>query len=157
MPETWDIQKIQSILPQRYPFLFIDRVLEINTAEQKITCIKNVTINDYFFEGHFPGNPVMPGVLIIEAMAQASILLYAALRPEVAEQRPTYYLGKVEVRFSNGVRPGDILILEANIERIISTFGIVKVKATVDKRIVAEASISFSVKCENQPSFNGAK
>jgi 3-hydroxyacyl-[acyl-carrier-protein] dehydratase len=82
MPEAWDIKKIQEILPQKYPFLFIDKVLEIDREQGKIICLKNVTANDYFFVGHFPDRPIMPGVIIIEAMAQASILGYAALYPD---------------------------------------------------------------------------
>jgi len=146
MDETWDINKIQQILPQKYPFLFIDSVIDINKQEKKVACLKNVTINDYFFEGHFPDNPVMPGALIIEAMAQASIILYAALKPGVAEKHPDYYLGKVEAKFLKPVRVGDQLILEVSGEKILGNAGIVKAQAKVLNEIVAEAQIVFGVK-----------
>ena len=146
MKESWDINKIQQILPQRFPFLFIDAVLEINKEQRKVSCLKNVTINDYFFEGHFPDNPVMPGALIIEAMAQASIILYAVLRPEIAEKHPDYYLGKVEVKFLKPVRVGDQLILEVSGEKILGNAGIVKAEGKVLNETVAEAKIVFGVK-----------
>lgn len=146
MEAVWDINKIQEILPQRYPFLFIDSVLEINTGEKKVVCLKNVTINDYFFEGHFPDNPVMPGVLIIEAMAQASILLYAALKPEIARKRPDYYLGKVEARFKKPVKVGDQLIIEVYGEKVMDKGGVVRAAAKVNSQIVSEAQILFGVK-----------
>jgi 3-hydroxyacyl-[acyl-carrier-protein] dehydratase len=82
MDDVWDIKKIQEVLPQKYPFLFIDKVLEINKKEGKVTCLKNVTINDYFFEGHFPGNPIMPGAIIIEAMAQVGDQLILEIHRE---------------------------------------------------------------------------
>lgn len=146
MENTWDIQKIQEILPQRYPFLFVDRVQEINEKQKKITCVKNLSINEHFFQGHFPGNPIMPGVIIIEAMAQASILLYAALKPEIAEKHPTFYLGKVEVKFTKPVKAGDQLILEVQGEKVMDKGGIVIARASVDNTQVAEAQIVFGVK-----------
>lgn len=145
MELDWDINKIQEILPQKYPFLFIDRVLEIDGAKGKVVCLKNVTINDYYFAGHFPGNPIMPGAIIIEAMAQASILLYAALKPDVAEKHPDYYLGKVEAKFHKPVRPGAQLILEVNREKILGKGGIVKAVAKVNEEVVAVAQIVFGV------------
>lgn len=146
MEPIWDINKIQAILPQRHPFLFIDSVLEINEKEKRVVCLKNVTINDYFFAGHFPGNPVMPGVIIIEAMAQASIVLYAVLKPHLAAKHPDYYLGKVEAKFKQPVRPGDRLILEVSAEKILDNAGIVKAVARVDNEIVSEAQITFGIK-----------
>ncbi|MDD2702988.1 MAG: 3-hydroxyacyl-ACP dehydratase FabZ, partial [Candidatus Omnitrophica bacterium] len=131
MQRNWDIRKIRDILPQRYPFLFIDRVLDVDEENGRITCLKNVTINDYFFEGHFPDNPVLPGVIIIEAMAQASILLFSVLKPDIAAKRPDYFLGKVEIRFSKPVKPGDCLILEVTRNKILAYAGMVKATARV--------------------------
>jgi 3-hydroxyacyl-[acyl-carrier-protein] dehydratase len=146
MEETWDIQKIQQILPHRYPFLFIDKVISIDAQNKKVVCQKNFTINDYFFKGHFPENPVVPGVIIIEAMAQASIILFAGLKPEIARTHPDYYLGKVEAKFRKPVLPGDVLILEVCAAKVLSNSGIVEALAKVKEEIVAEATIAFGIK-----------
>lgn len=146
MEETWDIQKIQEILPHRYPFLFIDKVISIDTKNKKVVCQKNFTINDYFFKGHFPDNPIVPGVIITEAMAQSSIILFAALRPEIAQKHPTYYLGKVEARFKKPVLPGDSLSLEVTALKVLNNSGIVEAKAKVKDEVVAEATIAFGIK-----------
>jgi 3-hydroxyacyl-[acyl-carrier-protein] dehydratase len=146
MEETWDIQKIQQILPHRYPFLFIDKVISIDVQNKKVVCQKNFTINDYFFKGHFPENPVVPGVIIIEAMAQASIILFAGLKPEIARTHPDYYLGKVEAKFRKPVLPGDVLILEVCAAKVLSNSGIVEALAKVKEEIVAEATIAFGIK-----------
>ena len=146
METIWDINKIQEILPQKYPFLFIDSVVRIDAKNKSVACVKNVTINDYFFAGHFQGNPVMPGALIIEAMAQASIILFAVLKPDIAGKRPDYYLGKVEAKFRQPVRVGDRLILEVQGEKVMDKGGIVKALAKVNDEIAAEAQIVFGVK-----------
>lgn len=146
MDSIFDTSKIQEILPQRYPFLFIDKVLAVEPENKKIVCQKNFTINDYFFKGHFPGNPVVPGVIMIEALAQASILLYACLKPEISEKKPNYYLGKVEARFRRIVSPGDCLVLEIQGIKILETSGIVQAKALVNNEVAVEATITFGVK-----------
>lgn len=142
----WDINKIKEVLPHRFPFLFIDRVLEVDINQKKAICLKNVSINDYFFEGHFPQHPVMPGVLIIEAMAQSSIILFASLKPEIVKLKPDYYLGKVEAKFLKPVNAGDVLILEVEGEKILDNVGVVKAEAKVNKEAVAWAKLTFAVK-----------
>jgi 3-hydroxyacyl-[acyl-carrier-protein] dehydratase len=150
MQQEWDINKIKEVLPQRYPFLFIDRILEINREEGKVICSKNVTVNERFFLGHFPERPILPGVVVIEALAQASIILYAVLKPHLAEKNPDYYLGKVEVKFIEPVRVGEQLILEVHKEKILDNAGLVKAFGRVNKKNIVKANISFGVKLRNE-------
>ncbi|MFH1093628.1 MAG: 3-hydroxyacyl-ACP dehydratase FabZ [Candidatus Omnitrophota bacterium] len=138
------ITELQEILPQEYPFLLIDKVLEIQEGK-KIIAVKNVTANEHFFEGHFPSMPVMPGVLILEAMAQAAIVLYAKTK-RVKKDKVRYYFGKAEIKWKAPVVPGDQLVLEIEALKMLNTGGIMNAKATVDEKIVAEATIGFSVK-----------
>jgi len=145
MEKQWNIEKIQQVLPQRYPFLFVDRVIDIDRENSQITCIKNVSINDYFFEGHFPGNPVMPGALIIEAMAQSGILLYSALKPEQSKKNPDYLLGTVDVKFKNPVKAGDCLLIRTKKIKLTETAGIVESRAEVNDRLAAKGTLSFGV------------
>jgi 3-hydroxyacyl-[acyl-carrier-protein] dehydratase len=142
---TWDKEKIKSILPHREPFLFIDEVIEIDGA-QKVVAVKYINKNESFFQGHFPDRPIMPGVLIIEAMAQASIILYSVCKPEIAKTYPNYYLGKVKAEFLAPVLPGDKLILEANNVKITDEAGVVDALARVGDKIVAKANLVFGVK-----------
>ncbi len=140
-----NIEELQKILPQRYPFLLIDKVTQ-SSPGKSVTAIKNVTINDWFFEGHFPGNPVMPGTLIIEAMAQASILLYHSGFEDKLKKRPDYYLGSVKARFHHPVVPGDQLKLISESVKLLSTGAFVSAKAFVEDKLVAEADLVFAVK-----------
>ena len=138
-----DINKIMKLLPHRYPFLLVDRVLEF-TPRQSITAIKNVTINEPFFQGHFPDFPVMPGVLIIEALAQTAALL--TFTEEKAEDAVYYFAGIDAARFKKPVLPGDQLVMVATYQR--EKAGIYKfhVKATVDGELAAEADITCAVR-----------
>ncbi|MFH1245782.1 MAG: 3-hydroxyacyl-ACP dehydratase FabZ [Candidatus Omnitrophota bacterium] len=149
MEKTLGIDWIEKILPQRYPFLFIDRVLEVDEQEERVVCVKNISINEYFFTGHFPSQPIVPGVIVIETIAQASIILYAVLKPRLIERGPEYYLGKVEVKFSKPVKAGDRLIIEVYNEKIIDTAGIVRASAKVNDETVTWGRISFGVKLKN--------
>jgi 3-hydroxyacyl-[acyl-carrier-protein] dehydratase len=99
-----------------------------------------------FFEGHFPGRPIMPGVLIIEAMAQTSIILYCVCKPEIGKTHPNYYLGKVKAEFLSPALPGNRLILEAYNVKIIDEAGVVDALARIDDRIVAKANFVFGIK-----------
>ena len=139
--KTMDIHKVLRRLPHRYPFLLIDRVLEFE-ANERLLGLKNVTINEPFFTGHFPVRPVMPGVLIVEAMAQATGLLAMESRPEeVGEKALYYFVGIDKARFKQPVEPGDQLLLEVsvlNVKRGIWKFA---GEARVDGKIVATAEI----------------
>ena len=143
MKSAYDIQKILELLPHRYPFLMIDRVIEL-VPDDKVTALKNVTINEPFFQGHFPGQPVMPGVLIIEALAQAGGLL--ALESGTADNygKLIYFMGMDKVRFRKPVVPGDQLILEAKILNLRSKAAKMSGTATVDNQLVAEAELMAS-------------
>jgi len=140
-----DKEKIKSILPHREPFLFIDEVIEID-GTQKVVAVKYINKNESFFQGHFPDRPVMPGVLIIEAMAQASIILYSLCKPEIAKTHPNYYLGKVKAEFLSPVFPGDKLVLEINSAKITDEAGVVDALARVGDKIIAKANLVFGVK-----------
>ncbi|QRO02591.1 3-hydroxyacyl-ACP dehydratase FabZ [Archangium violaceum] len=139
-----DIQEIQQLLPHRYPFLLVDRVVEI-VPGQKITAYKNVTMNEPFFNGHFPGHPVMPGVLILEAMAQVS----AILAYKTAQMDPTKmvsYLMSVDgARFRKPVVPGDRLLLTVEVVRHKGAIWKTKGTATVDGVRVAEGEFMATV------------
>ena len=138
-----DINQIMKLLPHRYPFLLVDRVLEF-TPRQSITAIKNVTINEPFFQGQFPDFPVMPGVLIIEALAQTAALL--TFTEEKADDAVYYFAGIDGARFKKPVLPGDQLVMVATYQR--EKAGIYKfhVKATVDGELAAEADITCAVR-----------
>jgi beta-hydroxyacyl-ACP dehydratase FabZ len=140
MKTVYDIRKIMEFLPHRYPFILVDRVIEI-VPDERIIGLKNVTINEPFFQGHFPGAPVMPGVLIIEAMAQVGgILTYSSFAQE-EDKGLIYFMGIDKARFRNPVIPGDQLILEMiSLKRRTNLFKMAG-KATVDGTLVVEAEI----------------
>lgn len=145
MPENWTMETIESVLPQRYPFLFVDKVISVDTAAKKAVCVKNFTMNDSFFKGHFPGKPVAPGVIMIEALAQSSIILFSQLKPEIAEMKPDYLLGKVEMKFKKVVVPGDSLVMEVSAVKMLNNAGIVEAIGKVDGETCVEGTISFGI------------
>jgi beta-hydroxyacyl-ACP dehydratase FabZ len=134
-----DVTEIQGILPHRYPFLLVDRILEIDEGK-RIVGIKNVTFNEEFFQGHFPGKPVMPGVLIIEAMAQVGGVLLLKDVPD-RENKLVYFMGIDEARFRKPVVPGDQIRFELEVLRRKTTTCKLQGKAYVDGGLVAEAVI----------------
>jgi len=137
-------EEVRNIVPQKYPFLFIDKVVELQ-KESRIVCLKNVSGNEPFFAGHFPDFAIMPGVLIIEALAQASIILFKKSFDTEKDNDKVFLLASANVRFSKPVFPGDQLILEINAEKIISSAAIVKGVARVGEKIVTKATLSFGV------------
>ncbi len=137
-----DIKQIQEILLHRYPFLFVDRIIEMEKGK-RIVGIKNVTGNEAFFQGHFPGNPIMPGVIIIEAMAQVAGVLMLS-EPQDAGKL-VYFTGIDKVRFRKVVIPGDQLRFEVVPIKIRSHVGIMEGKAYVDNNLVAEATMIFMI------------
>ncbi len=139
----FDIQEILDYLPHRYPLLLIDRILEYE-ENKRIVAIKNVTINEPFFQGHFPGAPIMPGVLIIESMAQVGgFLVFKPLTDR--EKKLVLFVGIERARFRKPVRPGDQLTIEMLVSRIRGPIGKLGGKAFVDGSLVAEAQIMFSL------------
>ncbi len=143
METDYDILKIMTMLPHRYPFLLVDRVIEL-MPDDKILALKNVTINEPFFLGHFPGRPVMPGVLIIEAMAQVGGILAYETSPPEKRNRLIYFMGMDKVRFRKMVVPGDQIIFEAKILKFRSKVAKMAGNAKVDDQLVAEAELMAS-------------
>lgn len=135
-----DIRRIQKILPHRYPFLLVDKVIDIE-GDTRIKAVKNVSFNEQFFQGHFPGTPIMPGVLIVEAMAQVSGLLFAQKLEHTGQL--AVLLGMDEVKFRKAVVPGDQLILTAETMRVRKRTAQCLCKATVASQLVAKAKIKF--------------
>ena len=136
-----DIRAIQRILPHRYPMLLVDRVVEITADETRAVGIKNVTFNDVFFQGHYPGTPIMPGVLIVEAMAQLGGILLSQKLEHTGKLAVLLSMDKVKMR--NPVVPGDQLLLEALAVRVKSRTGHVRCRAFVQDKLAAEADIKF--------------
>jgi 3-hydroxyacyl-[acyl-carrier-protein] dehydratase len=136
-----DVRRITQLLPHRYPFLLIDRVLSCEPGK-RLTAIKNVTFNEPFFQGHFPGHPVMPGVLVIEALAQASGVLVQLSAKDDPNQPSLFYLVKIDkARFNRIVVPGDQLVLEVEQKRTLRRMGLFWGQAKVDGEVVAEAEL----------------
>lgn len=103
-------------------------------------------MNEYFFPGHFPNNPVVPGAIMIEAMAQAAILLYGALKPDIAAQKPDFFLGRVEAKFKKPVYPGDMLAITVTASKILDSSGIVEAEAMVKDDVCAQTTIAFGIR-----------
>ena len=140
MDDTYDILKIMELLPHRYPFLLVDRILELKKGKT-VKALKNVTMNEPFFQGHFPAEPIMPGVLIIEAMAQAGGVLGQEAIPKENGEMLMYFMGIDKVKFRKPVVPGDQLILDVEILRQRKTTFRMKGIASVNNKIVAEAEL----------------
>lgn len=137
-----DVEQIRAILPHRYPFLLVDRILELEPGSRAVG-LKNVTINEEFFEGHFPGHAVMPGVLVLEAMAQVGGVLLLSMTGNSGKL--AYFGGMDKVRFRKPVVPGDVLITEVELLRNRGNVGKVKVTGRVNREIVAEAEYIFAL------------
>jgi 3-hydroxyacyl-[acyl-carrier-protein] dehydratase len=142
MPEAiLNVQQIEKLLPHRYPFLLVDRVLELEKGK-RIVARKCVTMNEPFFTGHFPGTPVMPGVLIMECLAQtAAILALAGMTEEERKGKVTYFMGIDGARFRKPVVPGDVLELHVEVVRVKGPVLKVKGVAKVDGEVVAEGEL----------------
>ncbi|MDP7636109.1 MAG: 3-hydroxyacyl-ACP dehydratase FabZ, partial [Phycisphaerae bacterium] len=137
---SMDIRRIMRLLPHRYPFLMIDRVLEVE-GNQRAVAIKNVTINEPFFQGHYPDQPIMPGVMIVEALAQLSGILLGEHLERTGKVAMLLSIDRVKMR--RPVRPGDQLILEARTIRVRDTIGHCRCRALVDGEVATEAEIKF--------------
>lgn len=143
---SMDIHEILNHLPHRYPFVLVDRVLSYEVGKE-ITAIKNVTINEPFFPGHFPYHPVMPGVLIVEAMAQAAaIVSFKTMDSKPSDDSVYYFAGIDKARFKKPVSPGDQLVLNVKIDRILRGIWKYSGVATVDGAVVAEAEFMCILK-----------
>jgi beta-hydroxyacyl-ACP dehydratase FabZ len=132
-----EIEDIKRILPQRYPFLMIDRVIEY--GKDKVVAIKNVSVNEEYFKGHFPDNPITPGVLIIEAMAQTGLVLYR----KVFNNNKLVYLGSVKAKILEPVRPGDVLTIESTPKKMFSKIGVIDIRVFVNNKVVAEMEMGY--------------
>ncbi|MBQ7150952.1 MAG: 3-hydroxyacyl-ACP dehydratase FabZ [Synergistaceae bacterium] len=142
MPEL-DINEISKVLQQRYPFLMVDRITEYDDTH--ITGYKNVTINEAFFQGHFPGNPIMPGVMILESMGQVASVMVGLKLGKEGKNKIAFFAGADKVRFRKHVKPGDKLVTKVELLKARSNSGKAKVAAYVDDEVVAEGEFLFIV------------
>jgi 3-hydroxyacyl-[acyl-carrier-protein] dehydratase len=140
---TFDIQEILEFLPHRYPFLLIDRIVEFE-PKQRIVALKNVTINEPFFQGHFPGYPIMPGVLVVEAMAQAGGILIMRETPD-RDQKLVVFTGIERAKFRRPITPGDQLRIEIDVLSFRPRAGRIEGRATVDGKLACEATLTCQV------------
>lgn len=136
-----DVLEIMERIPHRYPFLLVDRIIDMNKEEQSIKGKKNVTINEEFFNGHFPGHPIMPGVLVVEGMAQCLGVFVL----EGIEGKVPYFVGIDEAKFKQPVKPGDTIIYDVKVDKIKRNFVKASGKAYVDDKVVAEAGFTFCI------------
>lgn len=143
-PEQIDINGILDLIPHRYPFVMVDRVLALDTEKKTIEALKNVTINEPFFQGHFPGKPVMPGVMMVEGLAQAGCVLAFSMHPEHVGVKLAFFLGIDKARFRKQVSPGDQLIYKLEILKIKRGIMVMDAKAYVDDQVVVQAEIMAS-------------
>jgi len=138
-------EEIRTLLPQKYPFQFIDKVTEFEEGK-RIVCVKNVSGNEPVFAGHFPDFAIMPGVLIIEAMAQASIILFKKSLSATIEKDKIFLLASISnARFTKPVFPGDQIFIEILVEKIVSKGAIVQASAKVNETVVAKANLTFGI------------
>ena len=142
---TLDFEEIKKLIPQRFPFIMIDKVVDIDPGKEA-TAVKNISGNDIFFLGHFPDKAVMPGAAIIEAMAQASIVLFATGKVDENDKIPIYYFGSVKARFYHPVVPGDQLKIKVVNIKSLPNGAYVSGEAFVDDKKVSEAELVFTVK-----------
>ncbi len=138
--QEYNIREISDLLPHGYPFLLIDRIFDITPGES-LSALKNVTINEPFFQGHFPKNPIMPGVLIIEAMAQAGGMLLHASLPDLSEKTLIYFMGMDKVKFRKPVVPGDQLIIKCRFLKQRTNVAKMAGVAYVNETVVVEAEL----------------
>jgi 3-hydroxyacyl-[acyl-carrier-protein] dehydratase len=143
IPENIDIMEILKVLPHRYPFVMVDRILSIDVGKQ-VVGLKNVTINEQFFQGHFPERPIMPGVLILEGMAQVGGIMAYYANPEAIGNKLLFFAGIDKARFRRPVVPGDQLIFTLELIKKKRSIMIMTAKATVDDQVVAEAELMAS-------------
>jgi len=141
----YSVTEIMKFLPHRYPFLLVDRIVELEPP-QRIVGLKNVTMNEQFFQGHFPGAPVMPGVLILEAMAQvAGVMIYREMPDDEKSRKLIYFTGIENAKFRRPVVPGDQLRIEMELVNRRNTFGKMAGRALVDGKLAAEAVVMFAI------------
>ena len=139
------VEEIKEIIPHRYPFLLVDKVIDC-VPNEKLVAIKNVSTNEQFFVGHFPQEKVMPGVLIVEALAQAGAVFFYLSKRTKDDKNLIYYLGKIQAKFMKPVIPGDQLRLEIKPIKMLSNVGILSAEAYVEDNLVTSAELAFSVK-----------
>jgi 3-hydroxyacyl-[acyl-carrier-protein] dehydratase len=144
---VFNAKEIESILPHRYPFLLVDRIVSMNLETNEIVGIKNVTVNEPFFQGHFPGVPIMPGVLLLEALAQTGGIL---VHQKGYDKKIAVLLNVANAKFRKPVLPGDVLHLHAQGLHISSTGGKIKAKVMIGEVLAVEAELSFALIDKNQ-------
>lgn len=142
-PEEIDIVEIMRLLPHRYPFIMVDRILAMDIGDE-VTGLKNVTINEPFFQGHFPGRPVMPGVLILEGLAQVGCVMAFYAHPDAVGTKLVFFAGIDKARFRKPVVPGDQLIYKLKLIKQKRSIMIMEARAFVDEKLVAEAELMAS-------------